>query len=104
MHIEFYDKDLAFPISGIDTYNFDTRYLRSRVLKALLPFFEKKTNILVDLECKDKPLISNFIAFCKAEGVDYKSILQIELILKGDIFKMIVNRGENKDVKLFTID
>ena len=104
MNIEFYKTDLDFPLSGGDYFSSDNRKTIKRILNCLKPFIGKKTNIIIELQDKNKILISNFIYFCKLEGLDYKNVLEIEILQEKETFKIVVNEGKHEDIQILKID
>lgn len=100
MYFNLYKDSLDFPCPTAIYVN-DKSLLR--VLKMLKPFIGKKSNIYVNQFAKNKIFISNFINFCKLENINYKSILEIEIIPLREIWQIIVRPGTNQDVKPFTL-
>lgn len=104
MIVEFYKENLDFPISGCDHFSINKKQTIKRVLNALKSFLNKKTNIKINIEDKNKILISNFLKFCKEENIDFNQILEIEVIQKGETFQIIVNKGVNNNVQILGIN
>lgn len=104
MKVEFYKDNLDFPLSGGDIFSNNNRKSIRRILNALKNYIGKKTNVKVNINDKHKILISNLINFCKLEGIDYKQILEIEVIQNGETFQIIVNKGTNEKVQILEID
>lgn len=104
MKVEFYKDNLDFPLSGGDIFSNNNRKSIRRILNALKNYIGKKTNVKVNINDKHKILISKLINFCKLEGIDYKQILEIEVIQNGETFQIIVNKGTNEKVQILEID
>lgn len=103
MIVEFYKKSLNFPLSGGDVFSNTNRKSIKRILNTLQKYVDKKTNVIINMNDKRKIFISNFIDFCKLEGINYNSILEIEVHQIGETFQVIVNNGTDNDVQLLTI-
>lgn len=104
MIIEFYKENLDFPLSGGNTFSNTNRKSIKRMLNTLMKYVGKKTNIKINMNDKQKILISNLIYFCELEGIDYTQILEIEVIQNVETFKIIINKGINENVQILEID
>lgn len=103
MYITFYKENLEFPISGVDGCSINYKSSMIRVYKALKPLIGKKTNVRIDRGAIKRVFLSNFVYFCKVEGIDYRNILELEVIQDGEDFKIIVREGVPKNVYTLTI-
>lgn len=101
--IEFYKNNIDFPLSGTDIYTISNKRNIKKILKCIQELIDKKTNIIINESDKNKIFISNFINFCMLENIDYRQILNIEVIQCDNVIKIIVNNGINDNVKILKI-
>ena len=104
MIVQFYKESLDFPLSGGDIFSSANVRSIKRALNTLTKYVGKKTNVKININDAHKIFISNFIDFCKLEGIDYTQILEIEVIQNGETFQIVVNKGTNENVQILGID
>lgn len=100
MYFNLFKDSLEFPYP---TRIFINDRSMQRVINMLKPFVGKKSNIRINLNVRNRIFISNFISFCKLENIDYKDILEIEVIPLKEVCQIIVRTGSPQDVKLLSI-
>lgn len=99
-----YKETEDFPISGGNMIHINYKPSIRRVVKAIAPLINKKTNIKIDERAKNKIFINDFIRFCELENIDYKSILEFTVkVIDKETISIIVNKGENNNVFKLTI-
>ena len=106
LQINLYKESKDYPLSGVDMPIYNEERTIKRILEVLKPLIKKTTNVVIDSSQRNHVFIKDIIQFCKAEGIDYGTVMswtvQIESI-ENNIISIVFNKGLYEDVYTINI-